>query len=482
MNEPRRTGIKILLFAFILGLWGDILFFPHQWGLNLFLWYAALWGIATLLVRQEKLPDANAVIGLTGLAALCTAGVVWRDSEALLVLDQLLAAALLGICAWRAQGGAPTAATIGRWFLGIFGGFAQIAAGLIHLVFRDIEWQGKSTQGWRRQLPAVLTGAVIAIPFIVVFTSLFVSADTNFKGWFDKLFDWNFESVMEHGVMILFCTAIGAGYLRAILFKRILLPSLSVQPMKPRTAVVEVTTALSLISLLFLAFVLVQLNAMFAGDTWVQTTPDVTYSSNARRGFFELLAVSCLVLPMLLGAHHLVADAPNKRVVNGVSGVLIVLLGVIMASALQRMHLYVDNYGLTEQRFYATTFMLWLAGVFVWLTLTVLRNRAERFCIGAVAWALVTVGGLHIINPDDFIVRINLAQQQEDKELDPEYLTSLSADAIPRLRRAVDSLPTEAQTQVREFLESRSADTKQTDWRTWNLARQRARTELSAMR
>jgi hypothetical protein len=34
-----------------------------------------------------------------------------------------------------------------------------------------------------------------------------------------------------------------------------------------------------------------------------------------------------------------------------------------MASALQRMYLYTQEYGLTELRFYATIFMAWLAVV-----------------------------------------------------------------------------------------------------------------------
>ena len=34
-----------------------------------------------------------------------------------------------------------------------------------------------------------------------------------------------------------------------------------------------------------------------------------------------------------------------------------------MASALQRVYLYVDEYGLTQLRFYVTAFVAWLAVV-----------------------------------------------------------------------------------------------------------------------
>ena len=61
----------------------------------------------------------------------------------------------------------------------------------------------------------------------------------------------------------------------------------------------------------------------------------------------------------------------------------IALLFVIMASAFERMRLYQAEYGLSEQRLYPTAFMGWLAVVFVWFCLTVLRGHRERFAFGA---------------------------------------------------------------------------------------------------
>src|SRR2546430_7109132 len=49
-----------------------------------------------------------------------------------------------------------------------------------------------------------------------------------------------------------------------------------------------------------------------------------------------------------------------------------------MASALQRMRLYVAEFGLSEIRLYATAFMIYLAGAFAWFAWTVLRGHWRR--------------------------------------------------------------------------------------------------------
>ena len=59
------------------------------------------------------------------------------------------------------------------------------------------------------------------------------------------------------------------------------------------------------------------------------------------------------------------------------------LLFIVVASALQRMYLYTSIFGLTELRLYTTTFMIWISVVLVWFVLTVMRSRRDRFVFGA---------------------------------------------------------------------------------------------------
>ncbi len=105
----------------------------------------------------------------------------------------------------------------------------------------------------------------------------------------------------------------------------------------------------------------------------------------------------------------------------GILGALVVLLLVIMASALQRMRLYQEEFGLTELRLYTTAFMGWLALVFGWFLLTVLPGRRERFAFGALAVRFAVVGLLDALNPDALIVGINAQRQNSPRPFDAYY-------------------------------------------------------------
>src|SRR5207244_1654051 len=87
-----------------------------------------------------------------------------------------------------------------------------------------------------------------------------------------------------------------------------------------------------------------------------------------------------------------------------------------------------------------TAFLAWLAAVFVWFALTVLRGRREQFAYGAVVAGFGAVLLLNAVNPDALIVRTNVAQAHGDGTFDGSYATSLSADAVPALVAALPRL------------------------------------------
>jgi hypothetical protein len=230
-----------------------------------------------------------------------------------------------------------------------------------------------------------------------------------------------------------------------------------------------------LLDLLFLLFVLVQLRYLFGGAALVGVTPGLTYSEYARRGFFELVAAAALVLPLLLLAHWLLRkeQPAHERIFRGLAGVQILLLFVIMVSAVERMWLYQQEYGLTEQRVYPTAFMGWLAVVFVWFALTVLRGRRERFAFGAMVAGYLLLAMLHFLSPEALVVRVNAARAAAGRSLDVRYALSLSADAVPELISALPSLNPQDRCTVADHL-LRRWSSPDGSWRTWSLARARA--------
>jgi hypothetical protein len=185
--------------------------------------------------------------------------------------------------------------------------------------------------------------------------------------------------------------------------------------------------------------------------------------------------VAALVLPVLLLAHWFLQaeNRTHERVFRALSGAMVALLFVIVASALQRMYLYTQQFGFTELRLYTTIFMLWISVVLVWLVLTVLRGRRERFAFGVLTTGFAAIFLINALNPDALIARINVDRMEAGKEFDAYYLTHLSADAAPVLVESLPRVSEPDRRMVEESLHARWDEGR--DWRTWNLRRLRTR-------
>jgi hypothetical protein len=259
----------------------------------------------------------------------------------------------------------------------------------------------------------------------------------------------------------------------------------SIMPTAFTLGTVEVGVIFGLVNLLFLSFVIVQVPYLFGGMELVQNTPDFKLAEYARRGFGELVAVSTIVLPMLLVSHWLIRKETRtaENLFRALAGVQIVLLFVIMASAVQRLVLLTGNlgYGMTTIRLYPLIFMTWLAVVFVWFAATVLRGARQYFAWGALWSAFFILGATHVLNPDDFIVRHNLALMREGREFDAFYNSNLSDDSIPALIENLSDMSLEDRCEVGSAIHYRYRQLGQTiDFRTLSLSRRTAWSLLRA--
>jgi hypothetical protein len=245
----------------------------------------------------------------------------------------------------------------------------------------------------------------------------------------------------------------------------------------------EALTVLLSVDLLFGGFMLVQGAYFFGGMDTLDRT-GMTYAEYARRGFFELLAVTGLALG-LLWSLALVTRWLQRwqgRAFNGASVVLIVLMLGLLASAFQRMLLYEQAYGFTRLRLYTHSFMIWLAVVLLVFLVALLRNRLQLFASGTVATGLIYLAALNIANPDALIVRENIARYQVSGKLDTYYLSRLSADAIPPLIDALGGLDSETRSRIDPQLRGELAvlqdATTAQGWPSWHATRAQALRQL----
>src|SRR5207244_4176506 len=116
----------------------------------------------------------------------------------------------------------------------------------------------------------------------------------------------DFEALLSHTLVIGCFTVLVAGYFRGALLRAA--PAANADEHGLSLSIVPVATALGLVDLLFLMFVVIQLRYLFGGADLVATATGLTYAEYARRGFFELVTVTALVLPVLAGADWLVRN------------------------------------------------------------------------------------------------------------------------------------------------------------------------------
>lgn len=481
-TELRRPA---LICAVALGVLADLLVrVPGRPGLNVALWALAGVGVLVVLSRRRTEPVARETWWLVGGALGFAVALMLRDAEALAVFCLFAAVVLLLLAAGRAAAAwAPRARVSDIVFavlrvavlcaagpFGWAGGAARAGAGAAG----DDVHAGAAS--WRRRTLMVVRGTALAIPALVVLTALLMSADSVFAQLVRDTFQLDYEPLLEHLLFAAVIAWLTAGYLRAFLVDddvvmgRLRLPEPALSP-------AEISVALWLLNLLFIAFMAVQLRYLFGGADLVEVTAGLSYAEYARRGFLELVAATALVVPIMLLADWAAAPEPPRArtVLRATTLVLVLLLMGVIASAAYRMRLYQEAYGLTESRLYVSVIIVWLAAVLGWLVFTVLRGRRERFAFGAVVAGLGCIAALVAVNPQALIVRVNIDRLATGAEYDGAYLQGLSADTVPTLLARLDRLPEAERCRVAGILEERWGGERRGGWRTWNLSDWRAR-------
>jgi hypothetical protein len=154
-------------------------------------------------------------------------------------------------------------------------------------------------------------------------------------------------------------------------------------------------------------------------------------------------------------------------------GALAALTLVVVASAMHRMNVYADTYGLTRLRILVALCELWLGVVFLLVLIAGIRLRAAWLARSVVAAGVLALLGLAAANPDGLIADRNVARFEQTGRIDENYLATLSADAVPAIERL-------KQPQRDCVLAAIAAEIPQADWRSWSYGREHARELFAA--
>jgi len=474
MSRETRLGVALVASALALGLLGDALFQGQALGLNVLVWACLFVAALSLLLRVARAPLHQGRRFMVAPLLVFAALFVWHDSPLIVAANLLAVAAAVSIGALRNV----RKATLTDYGGGFVGAATSAAFGGFAVLMSDIRWEEVVGRARSEKVTAVARGLALGVPLLVVFGGLFVAADAVFQHLVSSAIPTVDASLVERTLLVAVWAWLAGGLLRDLLASREwAAPAVA----RRRLGVLEISVALAFLDLLFLAFVVVQFRYLFGGSALVQSEAHLTYAEYARHGFFELVAVTGLTLPVLLLADWALGPE-SRRAFRWLAALLLALLGVVIASALERMRLYMQEYGLTELRLYATGVILWLAVVSAWFAVTVLQGRRHAFAVGALVAGFAATLTLNVISPDALIARTNVTRPA----VDVSYLAGLSDDAVPALVARISSLPAAQRTELARNLLRRDATSG--DWRSWNVSRGRAgdalrthRAELQAL-
>ncbi len=423
-------------------LWSSLGLFGGM-ALGYLLSVVAVMILMSLYLARGGRPTAFSVV--CGVLALGLGAVFLCTSNGSVRFYSTIVSFLLGLCCFHSM-------TVGsvkgnRQTAGIFY-TAAATTGNIGVAIKSLF---SNEKGEKRAIGKALLGLACSLPVLVIILPLLISSDDAFRGMMDTLF--------SDGATLFIKCVFGVGMAFLVVAYGLSLKHRRTAALgESKFAGIEgvyILSFLSVISVIYVMYLFSQLAYFFSAFRGFLPEGDITVAQYARTGFFEMSVIALINLGLVIAA-MLLAKKENGKVGHPIKAVctfisLFTLL--IIATALSKMVLYIDSFGMTELRLTTSAFMVFLAVVFV---ATILRIY---LCpINVVKTALLTAGVLLLVlgvgNVNAFCARYNYEAWQSGalEEIDAEALYHLGPEGIPYLVKLAESPDLNASGSAQNYL------------------------------
>lgn len=498
-NNPNKLWIIVLALGWLF----DYLFWKQSPGVNFAIFATlCLAGAFYLLLSDGLRPNRNSLLLLPifGFFAVVTFIRAEPMTTFLAITFTLFAMTVLAV---TYLGGLWLKYSISDYvskFLTLFGS----------LIFRPITFTNeiRKTQAQagvtpsKRNIWPIVRGIIIALPILAIFASLLASADSIFGYKLNNLMVmFDLQNLPEYIFRLIYILVIGYALAGVVLHaasesKDEKLVGADKPSIPAFLGFIESSIVLGSVVALFAAFVVIQFQYFFGGQTNIHIG-SYTYSDYARRGFGELVTVAFFALLMLLALSAVTKreTESQRRAFSSLGVTLVALVLVMLVSAYQRLVLYEAAYGFSRLRTYTHIFLIWI-GLLLVVTIVLEIIRKERaFALAAVIASLGFAMSLPILNVDAFIVRQNIQRELNGADaplgrsaLDAQYFLDLSDDAVPALVKALQtpSLPDSVKGKVGASLAciryERTHESRDRSWQSFHFSRFNADKSLASVK
>lgn len=444
---------KLWFIVFALGWLFDFLFWDKTPGVNFAIFTAACLIAAFYLLLADGLRPQPTTLMLIPLFVFFAATTFIRAEPMTIFLAVIFTLLIMALIAVSYLGG--------RWYLYTLADYLTKSLQLFSsMVARPLtfasdvrkEQKESGVQPAKYNFMPIVRGILIALPIVAIFSALLSSADVIFGQQLENLIKWfKLENLPELIFRFVYIVVIGYALAGVILHAATESKDEKLanedKPFIPAfLGFTESTIVLGSVVALFAAFVVIQFQYFFGGQTNIHVD-GYTYAEYARNGFGELVTVAFFALLMLLTLNSITKRETElqRKIYSGLGVALVTLLLVMLFSAFKRLGLYESAYGFSRLRTYTHVFLIWIGLLLITIIALEILRKERMFTFAMLVASFGFAISLPILNVDAFIVNQNIQREiraQADKSitqdaridlLDAQYFLDLSDDAIPPL-------------------------------------------------
>lgn len=163
-------------------------------------------------------------------------------------------------------------------------------------------------------------------------------------------------------------------------------------------------TVTAVLSIVYIIFCWIQVRYLFVGGISKDSLPEgVIYSTYARQGFYQLLAVSVINTALVLVGIYLFRE---NKALKALLCVITVCTYIMIASSAMRMLMYIQGKYLTFSRIYVLFALLVIALVLAGVMINIFKKNFKLFKYG-VAVLTVCYVLFSFTRPDYWIAKVN---------------------------------------------------------------------------
>lgn len=383
----------------------------------------------------------------------------------------------------------------GIWFLSLSGKFQeQGELGLIGTVFSST--CGKAFGGVNKTMGGIfnsenskikglgkaLIGVLCAIPLLLIVLPVLSSADMAFEGLIKHLGD----NLGKHVMQLIIGLSISPFVISYAMGLR---KDIKKETAQNETKTIEsafVVSFLSVISLVYIAYLFSQLAYFFSAFKGILPGEFIP-SQYARRGFFEMCVIAginfALVFVTILVSRK--KDQKPLKIVSALCVFISLFTLVLISTAIAKMVLYIDYFGMTVLRITTSGFMVFLFAVFIALILRCFTNKVKVMRVALIsATAVLLILGFG--NVEGTVAEYNVYAYNKGylKTIDIDTIENLGLSGVPALYDITENVNNYSyQVQARESLRNINKQYNNSDREIgdWSLTEQRAYNILNDM-